>query len=99
MLAQTRYGSVVANCGLAQGVDLPCSVLPFILRGVTLAGIDLVNAPKATRIEAWTRLTSDLDLGKLDAMVTTVGLEDAPDVARSILTGKIRGRTVVDVNR
>lgn len=71
----------------------------FILRGVTLAGIDSVNAPKAKRIEAWTRLASDLDLAKLDAMVTTVGLEEAPDVARSIFSGKVRGRTVVDVNR
>ncbi|MHA6645188.1 acrylyl-CoA reductase (NADPH) [Mesorhizobium sp. A623] len=99
VLAQIRYGGLVASCGLAQGVDLPGSVLPFILRGVTLAGIDSVNAPKAKRIEAWTRLARDLDLGKLDAMVTTVGLEEAPDVARSIFSGKIRGRTVVDVNR
>lgn len=99
VLAQIRYGGVVANCGLAQGVDLPGSVLPFILRGVTLAGIDSVNAPKAKRVEAWSRLARDLDLGKLDAMVTTVGLEEAPDVARSIFSGQIRGRTVVDVNR
>lgn len=99
VLAQTRYGGTVASCGLAQGVDLPGSVLPFVLRGVTLAGIDSVNAPKAKRIEAWTRLARDLDLDKLDAMVTTVGLEEAPDVARSIFSGKIRGRTVVDVNR
>lgn len=99
VLAQTRYGGTVASCGLAQGVDLPGSVLPFVLRGVTLAGIDSVNAPKARRIEAWTRLARDLDLDKLDAMVTTVGLEEAPDVARSIFSGKIRGRTVVDVNR
>jgi acrylyl-CoA reductase (NADPH) len=99
VLAQTRYGGVVANCGLAQGVDLPGSVLPFILRGVTLAGIDSVNAPKTKRVAAWSRLARDLDLGKLDAMVTTVGLEEAPDVARSIFSGKIRGRTVVDVNR
>lgn len=99
VLGQTRYGGVVANCGLAQGLDLPGSVLPFILRGVTLAGIDSVNAPKAKRIEAWVRLARDLDLAKLDAMVTTVGLEEAPDVAHSIFSGKIRGRTVVDVNR
>jgi acrylyl-CoA reductase (NADPH) len=99
VLAQTRYGGVVAACGLAQGFDLPGTVMPFILRGVTLAGIDSVNAPKSKRIAAWSRLAHDLDLGKLDAMVTTVGLEEAPDVARSILSGKIRGRTVVDVNR
>ncbi|MFU0506940.1 acrylyl-CoA reductase (NADPH) [Pseudaminobacter sp. NGMCC 1.201702] len=98
VLAQIRYGGLVSSCGLAQGVDLPGSVLPFILRGVTLAGIDSVNAPKAKRIEAWARLARDLDLGKLDAMVTTVGLEEAPDVARGIFSGKIRGRTVVDVN-
>jgi len=99
VLAQTRYGGVVASCGLAQGVDLPGTILPFILRGVTLAGIDSVNAPKAKRIEAWTRLARDLDLSKLETMVTTVNLEEAPDVARSIFAGQIRGRTIVDVNR
>lgn len=98
VLAQTRYGGVVTTCGLAQGVDLPGTVLPFILRGVTLAGIDSVNAPQAKRVEAWRRLASDLDLVTLDTMVTTVALADAPDVARSIFAGKIRGRTLVDVN-
>lgn len=99
LLAQTKYGGVVTNCGMAQGVDLPGSVFPFILRGVTLAGIDSVNAPREKRIEAWARLGADLDLARLDAMVTTLSLEEAPDAARSILSGRIRGRTVVDVNR
>ncbi len=99
VMAQIGYGGVVAACGMAQGVDLPGTVLPFILRGVTLTGIDSVNAPKVKRTEAWTRLARDLDLSKLEAMVTTVSLEEAPDVARSIFAGRIRGRTVVDVNR
>lgn len=97
-LAQTKYGGVVAACGLAQGTDLPGSVLPFILRGVTLAGIDSVNASKRLRIDAWNRLASDLNLARLDAMVTTVSLAKAPDIAQQILSGTIRGRTLIDVN-
>lgn len=97
VLAQTRYGGTVASCGLAQGNDLPGTVLPFILRGVTLAGIDSVNAPRARRLEAWSRLARDLDLARLETMISTVGLEAVPDVARAILGGKVRGRTVVDV--
>jgi acrylyl-CoA reductase (NADPH) len=98
VLAQTRYGGVVAACGLAQGMDLPTSVAPFILRGVTLVGIESVNAPKAKREKAWARLASDLDLAKLEKMTTVIGLAEALGVAGRILEGKVRGRTVVDVN-
>ncbi|MGB3809303.1 MAG: MDR family oxidoreductase [Parvibaculum sp.] len=97
-LAMTRYGGTVAACGLAQGMDLPASVAPFILRGVTLAGIDSVMAPKAKRIEAWSRLAKDLDLGKLDAMTSRALLKDVPQLGQDILAGKVRGRIVVDVN-
>ncbi len=97
VLAQTAYDGVVAACGLAQGADLPASVLPFILRGVTLAGIDSVNAPRERREHAWQRLARDLDLATLASTVTEVGLADVPDVARAILQGKVRGRTVVNV--
>jgi acrylyl-CoA reductase (NADPH) len=97
-LGTTRYGGTVAACGLAQGMDLPGSVAPFILRGVTLAGIDSVMAPKAKRLEAWSRLASDLDKAKIAAMSTTVGLETVMGMGPDILAGKVRGRTIVDVN-
>lgn len=99
VLAQTSYGGTVAACGLAGGADLPTSVMPFILRGVTLAGINSVEAPRALRLEAWARLATDLDVHLLDAMTTTIGLEDALGAAERILAGEIRGRTVVDVHR
>ncbi|MGC2788255.1 MAG: MDR family oxidoreductase [Roseiarcus sp.] len=99
VLAQTAYRGVVAACGLAQGIDLPGTVLPFILRSVTLAGIDSVNAPQDLRQLAWTRLADDLDLGKLATTITEVELAQAPEVARAVLQGKVRGRTVVNVNR
>lgn len=98
VLAQTKYGGTVASFGLAQGIDLPGTVLPFIIRSVTLVGVDSVNAPAAKRIEAYKRLATDLDVAKLDSMVTIVGLAEAADVARSIFGGTIRGRVVVDVN-
>lgn len=98
-LAQTRYAGTVTACGLAQGADLPASVMPFILRGVKLIGIDSVMAPHAARIAAWARLTQDLDPGKL-AMITArnIALANVPQAASDILAGKIRGRVVVDVN-
>jgi acrylyl-CoA reductase (NADPH) len=99
VLAQTKYRGVVTACGLAQGIDLPATVLPFILRNVTLAGIDSVNAPPEVRREAYMRLARDLDLGKLDRTITEVGLADAPKVAQAILRGEVRGRTLVDVRR
>lgn len=98
VLAQTKYRGVVTACGLAQGVDLPGSVLPFILRNVTLAGIDSVNTPQEARIEAWTRLARDLDLKKLARTTHEVGLADVPDVVRKLFEGKVQGRTVVNVN-
>jgi len=98
VLAQTRYGGVVTACGLAQGMDLPGSVAPFILRGVTLAGIDSVMRPTPDRVEAWTRLAVDMDRAKLDAMITDANLTDLPRLAAEIMEGKVRGRVVVDVN-
>ncbi len=97
-IAGTRYGGTVTACGLAQGMDLPGSVAPFILRGITLAGIDSVNAPMTKRIQAWSRLAQDLDLKKLDAMSSRVKLADVPALGVEILAGKVRGRIIVDVN-
>lgn len=98
VLAQTKYRGVVTACGLAQGADLPASVLPFILRNVTLAGIDSVNAPQAARIAAWSRLARDLDLGKLARATQVVGLAEVPAVVERMFEGKVQGRIVVDVN-
>ncbi len=98
VLAQMSYGGVVAACGLAQGMDLPGSVAPFILRGVTLAGIDSVMRPLPDRQEAWRRLAADLDLAKLDAMTVPATLKDLPRLGLDITEGKVRGRVVVDVN-
>jgi len=98
VLSQTRYGGAVTACGLAQGMDLPGSVAPFILRGVTLAGIDSVMRPRPDRVEAWGRLARDLDLAKLDAMTRRAGLSDLPQLGADIVEGKVRGRVVVDVN-
>jgi acrylyl-CoA reductase (NADPH) len=98
VLSQTRYGGVVTACGLAQGMDLPGSVAPFILRGVTLAGIDSVMRPKPDRIEAWSRLARDLDLAKLQAMTVPATLADLPRLGAEIVDGKVRGRVLVDVN-
>ncbi len=89
----------VAACGLAQGMDFPGSVAPFILRAVTLAGINCVHEPAERRAEAWSRLARDLDTTKLDAMTTTIALADVPAAAARILAGEVRGRVVVDVNR
>ena len=98
VLAQTRYRGVVAAFGLAQGADLPASVLPFILRNVTLAGIDSVNAPQEARLQAWARLARDLELDKLASATTVIGLAEVPDLVSQVLQGQVRGRTVVDVN-
>ena len=97
LLAQTNYGGTVASCGLAASHELPATVMPFILRAVTLTGINSVFAPHALRLEAWHRLAKDLDTALLDAMTTTIGLAAARDAADDILAGRIRGRTVVDV--
>ena len=97
VLAQTMHAGAVAACGLAQGMDLPTTVAPFILRGVSLLGIDSVMAPKARREEAWARLVEDLDTGKLEALSTTIGFGDIIGTARGILDGKVRGRVTVDM--
>ena len=96
--AGTRYRGAVAACGLAQGMDFPGSVAPFILRGITLYGIDSVMAPQALRRQAWERLARDLDMAKLDSMVREIALGDAVAAGADILAGRIQGRVVVDVN-
>lgn len=97
--ATARYGATVTACGLAQGMDLPASVAPFILRGVTLAGIDSVMAPLPARLAAWQRLASDLDPALLGTIGHCVGLAEAIPEARRLMEGTVRGRVVVDVNR
>ena len=97
VLSMTRYGGTVACCGLAGGMDLPASVAPFILRGVTLAGIDSVMAPRDHRLRAWDLLERKLDRDLLDAMTTTVPLSEAITVGEQIVDGKIRGRVVVSI--
>ncbi len=97
VLAQTRADGAVAACGLAQGMDLPTSVAPFILRGVSLLGINSVTTPQPKRREAWARLARDLDMEKLASMTSTVRLEEVGRLGEEILAGKVRGRTVVEV--
>ncbi len=97
--ATMKYRGVVAACGLAAGMDLPATVAPFILRGVTLAGVDSVMCPRAERLVAWQRLATDLDLAKLEKMSREVGLAEAIPLAASLLNGEVRGRIIVDVNR
>ena len=92
VIASTKYGGAVTACGLAQGMDLPGSVAPFILRGVSLIGIDSVMAPLAVREEAWARLATDLDLAKLDTMTKIITLTDVPKAAEDIMAGQVRGR-------
>ena len=95
--AQTRYGGVVAACGLAQGHDFPATVMPFILRGVTLAGIDSVMAPLAIRQQAWDRLAGDLDPARLETITEEIGLAQAPARAADLMAGQVRGRLVVKI--
>ena len=97
VLATTRYGGAVAACGLAQGMDLPASVAPFILRGVSLLGINSVYTHIERRRQAWTRLARDLERGKLQMMTKTIRLEDVPRAAEEILAGRVRGRLVVAI--
>lgn len=98
-LSQLKYGGAAAVCGLAGGTAFPGTILPFILRGVTVYGIDSVMLPKAPREEAWRRLSVDLPLDKLDSTVSEAGLGDLTALAPKILKGEIRGRVVVDVNK
>jgi acrylyl-CoA reductase (NADPH) len=97
VLSMTRYGGAVAACGLAGGMDLPATVAPFILRAVSLIGIDSVMCPMERRREAWKRLASDLDAGKLAPMISEIDLAGVPDACRRILEGGVRGRIVVKI--
>jgi acrylyl-CoA reductase (NADPH) len=97
VLAQTRYGGAVAACGLAGGADMPGTVMPFILRGVQLLGVDSVNCPMQRRVEAWGRLAKDLDRQKLAEMTQTIPLEKVFEAGAQILEGKVRGRIVVEI--
>jgi acrylyl-CoA reductase (NADPH) len=97
--AQTRYGGTVTACGLAQGMDFPASVAPFILRGVSLLGIDSVMAPTERRLTAWTRLSNDLEAAALDSIAAEVSLEESIAAAGQLMDGTVRGRIIVDVNR
>ncbi|GGX52931.1 acrylyl-CoA reductase (NADPH) [Saccharospirillum salsuginis] len=99
VLAATQYGGTVAACGLAQGMDLPATVAPFILRGVTLAGVDSVMRPKADRIEAWRRLGELVSAKEIDAITRAIPLEDAVETAEQLLIGEVRGRVVVTLRR
>ncbi|MGV8991770.1 MAG: acryloyl-CoA reductase [Thiobacillus sp.] len=97
--ATTKYRGVVTACGLAGGMDFPATVAPFILRGVTLPGIDSVMCPLPDRLEAWQQLGSDLDMAKLATISQEVGLTDVIPLASKLLNGEVRGRVIVDVNR
>jgi acrylyl-CoA reductase (NADPH) len=97
LLAQTRYGGAVASCGLVESAELVTTVMPFILRGVSLLGINSVEAPLATRARVWERLARDLDTGLLDSLTTEIALGEVPAYASRILSGDTRGRTVVRV--
>ncbi|MBN9696621.1 MAG: oxidoreductase [Zoogloea sp.] len=99
LCATTKYRGVVTACGLAGGMDFPATVAPFILRGVTLAGIDSVMCPRPDRLEAWRRLGIDLDVSKLEMIGTEISLADAIPTAAKLINGEIRGRVIVDVNR
>jgi len=97
--ASTQYGGTVIACGLAQGVDFPATVMPFILRGVALLGIDSVYRSRADRIEAWERLACDLEVERIESMMSEISLSDVLAMAPKQLSGQVRGRHVVDVNR
>ncbi len=97
LLAQTNYGGAIAACGLAQGFDLPATVMPFILRGVALLGVDSVMASKELRKQAWSRIATDLDMSKLQALTTEIGFNDIIQTATDIVDGKVRGRVIVDM--
>src|SRR5580693_5398426 len=97
--ASVRYGGIVAACGLAAGMDFPATVAPFILRGVTLAGIDSVMRPRPDRVEAWRRLSKDLDVKKLELLAEEISLSEALDRAGPLIEGRVRGRIIVDVTR
>ncbi len=97
ILAATKYGGAIAACGLAQGLDLPSTVAPFILRNVALLGVESVNCPKPKRIEAWNRLVQDLDAKKLESITKKITLDEVISTASALLNGKVRGRVVVEL--
>lgn len=97
-IAQTQYNGVVAACGLAQGADLPATVMPFILRSVRLQGVDSVQAPMARRIQAWQRLATDLDIAQLEALSFDLPFSEVQETAPKILAGQVRGRAIVDLS-
>ena len=97
--AQTRYGGTVAACGLAQGADLPVTVMPFILRGVTLSGIDSVMAPRDKRLAAWQLLAEHVDQAALQSIATEIGLDEVVSTAERLIAGEVKGRVIVNVNR
>ena len=97
ILSQVSYGGAVSACGLAQGMDLPSTVMPFILRGVSLLGIDSVMAPMSLRKRAWERLSKDINFEKLEDMVVEIGLDQVQELAKDILQGQVRGRVVVNI--
>jgi acrylyl-CoA reductase (NADPH) len=99
VLAQTRYGGAVAACGLVGGNDLPTTVLPFILRGVRLLGVDSVMCPTPARVEAWNRLARDLPPGVLEQVTTVEPMTRVPELAEEILAGRTRGRVVIDTSK
>jgi acrylyl-CoA reductase (NADPH) len=99
VLKQARYGSAIASCGLAAGTDLPTTVLPFILRGVSLLGVDSVMAPAQARAQAWRRIEADLPLDRLDAITSSHGFSELPGLAGQILAGQARGRIVIEIGR
>jgi len=97
--ASLRYGGAVAACGLAQGMDFPATVAPFILRGVALLGVDSVYVPRARRMAAWNAIANELPVAVIEGVAATIGLSQAVEVAGQLLRGEIKGRVVVDVNR
>ena len=98
VLTQMKYGASVAAVGLAGGIKLPATVIPFLLRGVNLLGIDSVMQPQASRAAAWARIARDLPLEKLESMISPATLGDLPGLGKAILKGQVKGRVVVDVN-
>ncbi|MFC6491183.1 zinc-binding dehydrogenase, partial [Nitratireductor sp. GCM10026969] len=97
VLSMTCYGGAVAACGLAQGLDLPASVAPFILRGISLLGVDSVMAPRVLRLEAWRRLAAELDHARIAAVSHTIPFRQVVDAAGDIIAGRVRGRLVVEM--
>jgi acrylyl-CoA reductase (NADPH) len=93
-----KYGASIASVGLAGGAGLPATVIPFLLRGINLLGIDSVLRPYDNRVEAWSRIESELPFDKLESMIVNAKLEDLPKLGKEILKGQVQGRVVVDVN-